>query len=260
MTAISRYMRAYQEKKRDGNAYLNIIVTHYKDETAKKIIDKSLKETKYSSELCFKGGLIKKLDENGTESRIIPQRIIDAGDNIWKLSLVTQNYYFYLMDSEPEECLMYITKLKVEMPTYSSQIARNAFLEELAAIHVGLIEPVYMSPETEDHLPDILDGIPNEIEEKRKVKEYNDNFLVGRFHFCDYYGLPKGVHHTDDIFRALEDASEFQCEILDKNAVDSPILYSVWDGWNRHSDHYEELRKIVDEKEAAQDSDEDLER
>ena len=53
-----------------------------------------------------------------------------------------------------------------------------------------------------------------------------------RFAFVDYYGMPVGIENTDDLQEAIENANQFQCEIIDIQDDNCPVG-SVWDGWNK---------------------------
>lgn len=53
-----------------------------------------------------------------------------------------------------------------------------------------------------------------------------------RFAFVDWFGIPRGIENTDSLLEAVENANEFQCEVLDTQD-DNQVVYNCWSGWNK---------------------------
>lgn len=59
-----------------------------------------------------------------------------------------------------------------------------------------------------------------------------------RYKFVDYYGNQRGIENVDSLEEAIQIAIDFQCEVIDTKAINSLIVFSVWDGWNADYDFY----------------------
>ncbi|MCM1218804.1 MAG: hypothetical protein NC548_30335 [Lachnospiraceae bacterium] len=68
----------------------------------------------------------------------------------------------------------------------------------------------------------------------------NCNTIYKRYRFVDHNGNQRGIENVDDLNEAIQIAIDYQCEVIDTKATQSPVVYSVWDGWNTDYDFYAE--------------------
>ena len=54
--------------------------------------------------------------------------------------------------------------------------------------------------------------------------------MKGRFRFVDWFGMPRGLHNTDNLQDAIKIANDFQCEVIDTENGNQPV-YNCWSGW-----------------------------
>lgn len=75
-----------------------------------------------------------------------------------------------------------------------------------------------------------------------EIKNERTDYKMGkykRYGFVDWNGNQKGLENTDSLMDAIQDAIEFQCEVIDTQAHGgNQIVYSAWDGWNIDYDFY----------------------
>lgn len=63
-----------------------------------------------------------------------------------------------------------------------------------------------------------------------------------RYKFVDVNGNQRGIENTDDLKEAIQNAIDFQCEVIDtQTPAGNQIVFSVWDGWNVDWDFYSEV-------------------
>lgn len=159
-TLISVYLELIEEKEKDENAYFNVILPEEKGEIAIKIIEDFIYSNRNRSSLidiALRAYLVEKLTEEGIQCRLLPQQIRATDDNIWSLSLVTNDYYFYMRTenmTDLEGVMMFRTHINEQL-VCEDYFACTELWDNLIDIVANKTEVLYIASDIEDLLEDI---------------------------------------------------------------------------------------------------------
>ncbi|MGL5437157.1 MAG: hypothetical protein ACRDBO_17575 [Lachnospiraceae bacterium] len=174
--AISIYLKYSENDKGDENANFTVIVPAEKADEAKRVIEDSISRIypyAHLPEIGLKSSLTQKLTEAGIMNRVLPQRIIANDDTIWTLSLVTNNFYFYMDQEQMDDVsgiIMFRTQVSEELVS-DNYFACVGFREEIIDIAAEKAAVAYINAYTSDVLGSFKEEFADEIETARNSQD-----------------------------------------------------------------------------------------
>jgi len=142
---------------------LIIVVPEEKAIRANLVLEKilnllSISDSKYLLDLLKLGGV---------PCREIKKQIVGRSNGIWKLVIVTNEFYYYIEENTEDiaSCIMYKTQVKEELFS-DNFIADDEYIKVLAEIVTGKKTVLYLSEEIRVILPDLRQFIETVIGEE----------------------------------------------------------------------------------------------